>query len=82
MWASRTEQIDEPVDEDAAEKKPDSVDEEAAVEEDKEEDKPKTKKVRYRAIYPVFSLAQYALYFSGNTRLIYYIISTILTKKQ
>lgn len=45
LWASRTEQVEEPLDEETAETKPETSDDEAAVEEDKEEDKPKTKKV-------------------------------------
>lgn len=45
LWTSHTENIDELIDEDTAEEKPETTDEEAAVEEEKEEQKPKTKKV-------------------------------------
>lgn len=50
MWSSKTEQVEEPIDEDDDPKAPaddDKADgeDDAAVEEDKEEDKPKTKKV-------------------------------------
>lgn len=48
LWTSRTEQVEEPIeDEPVEEKKEDEVaEDDAAVEVDKEEDKPKTKKVR------------------------------------
>ncbi|KAJ8918790.1 hypothetical protein NQ315_011074 [Exocentrus adspersus] len=46
LWTSHTETVEEPIDEDTAEEKPETTDEEdAAVEEDKEEEKAKTKKV-------------------------------------
>ncbi|GJQ71495.1 hypothetical protein Trydic_g11212 [Trypoxylus dichotomus] len=49
LWASRTEQVEEVVEDEAEEKekpKPETTDEDAAVEEEEgEEDKPKTKKV-------------------------------------
>lgn len=46
LWASHTEHVDEPVDDESSESKQETTtDEEVAVEEDKEEDKPKTKKV-------------------------------------
>ncbi|KAG8439433.1 hypothetical protein GDO86_005589 [Hymenochirus boettgeri] len=46
VWSSKTEMVEEPLDEDeAAKEKEDETDEEAAVEEEDEEKKPKTKKV-------------------------------------
>ncbi|CAH2015656.1 unnamed protein product [Acanthoscelides obtectus] len=46
LWTSRTDTVEEPVDEDITEEKDKpQTDEDAAVEEDKEEDKAKTKKV-------------------------------------
>lgn len=46
LWTSKTETVEEPLDEDApAEEKTPSDEEDAAVEEEKEDDKPKTKKV-------------------------------------
>lgn len=46
LWASKSETVEEPLDEDAPEDKPVKDDEEdAAVEDEKEEEKPKTKKV-------------------------------------
>lgn len=45
MWTSHTEEVEEPIDEESAEKEETTTDEEGTVEEDKEEDKPKTKKV-------------------------------------
>ncbi|XP_069829697.1 endoplasmin [Dendropsophus ebraccatus] len=46
VWSSKTETVEEPIDEEEAkEEKEDETDEEAAVEEEDEEKKPKTKKV-------------------------------------
>ncbi|WAR26035.1 ENPL-like protein [Mya arenaria] len=50
LWESKTEEVEEPLDEDEAEeaeadKEEDEDDDEAEVEEEKEDDKPKTKKV-------------------------------------
>uniref|UniRef100_A0A4W3IJC3 Endoplasmin n=1 Tax=Callorhinchus milii TaxID=7868 RepID=A0A4W3IJC3_CALMI len=45
VWSSKTETVEEPVDEEAQDKEDDTDDEEAAVEEEDEEKKPKTKKV-------------------------------------
>lgn len=48
LWASRTEKVEEPIDEDdkpVEEKSEDAAEDEAAVEEEKEEEKPKTKTV-------------------------------------
>lgn len=46
LWTSRTESIEEPIEEEASpEEKPETDEEDAAVEEEKEEDKPKIKKV-------------------------------------
>ncbi|XP_040263842.1 endoplasmin [Bufo bufo] len=46
VWSSKTETVEEPIDEDEAkEEKEEETDEEAAVEEEDEEKKPKTKKV-------------------------------------
>ncbi|KAK6176557.1 hypothetical protein SNE40_014819 [Patella caerulea] len=48
LWASKTEEVEEPIEEDEEEKKDEEKkeeDEDAAVEEEKEEEKPKTKKV-------------------------------------
>lgn len=46
LWTSHTETVEEPLDDEAPEEKPDSTDEDdAAVEEEKDEDKAKTKKV-------------------------------------
>ncbi|MEE6480111.1 hypothetical protein FKM82_012466 [Ascaphus truei] len=45
VWSSKTETVEEPIDEDEAKEKDEETDEEAAVEEEDEEKKPKTKKV-------------------------------------
>lgn len=48
LWASHTEQVEEPLDEEPAEEKPEgeeTSEDDAAVEEEKDDDKPKTKKV-------------------------------------
>uniref|UniRef100_A0A6I8S5A0 Endoplasmin n=1 Tax=Xenopus tropicalis TaxID=8364 RepID=A0A6I8S5A0_XENTR len=45
VWSSKTETVEEPLDEEEAKEKDEETDEEAAVEEEDEEKKPKTKKV-------------------------------------
>ncbi|KAM8974129.1 endoplasmin [Pelodytes ibericus] len=45
VWSSKTETVEEPLDEEDAKEKDEETDEEAAVEEEDEEKKPKTKKV-------------------------------------
>ncbi|XP_029457360.1 endoplasmin [Rhinatrema bivittatum] len=45
VWSSKTETVEEPIDEEEEEKDKEETDEEAAVEEEEEEKKPKTKKV-------------------------------------
>ncbi|XP_078531027.1 endoplasmin [Lissotriton helveticus] len=45
VWSSKTETVEEPIDEDEEAKDKEDTDEEAAVEEEDEEKKPKTKKV-------------------------------------
>nr|XP_033807636.1 endoplasmin [Geotrypetes seraphini] len=45
VWSSKTETVEEPIDEEDEEKEKEETDEEAAVEEEEEEKKPKTKKV-------------------------------------
>nr|AAI29529.1 Unknown (protein for MGC:160189) [Xenopus laevis] len=45
VWSSKTETVEEPLDEEEAKEKDEDTDEEAAVEEEDEEKKPKTKKV-------------------------------------
>ncbi|XP_053553134.1 endoplasmin [Bombina bombina] len=45
VWSSKTETVEEPIEEEEAKEKEEETDEEAAVEEEDEEKKPKTKKV-------------------------------------